>query len=118
MLYHKELGIPNPIRSQIRQTGRVVLNYSEHAQLAADERGIVLPRVLDYTKCEPFEIETKRDGTIIKVAYRTRYAGVAKCDLVLIVHPQDNFVRTIWLNLIDDQHQTLDVSLYEKAVGV
>lgn len=114
MLYHKELGIPQQIKSQIRQTGRVVPAYSDHAQGAALQRGIVLPRIIDYTKCEPFEIEVKRDGTIIKVAYRTKYPADTKCDLVLIVHPSDNFVRTIWLNARDDNHKSLNVSLYEK----
>lgn len=119
LLYHKELGIPRSIRSQIRQTGQIVPTYSQHAQTSARLRGIVLPRTIDYTKCEPFEIETKRDGTVIKVVYRTGYPADTKCDLILVVHPEDNFVRTVWLNQRDDNHTNLRISNYEQiAQGV
>lgn len=115
MLYHTSVGVPNQIRSQVRTTGLVVPVYSQHAQDAANQRSIDLPDLIDYTKCRPFEIETKRDGTIIKVAYRTSYPADTKRDLVLVIHPANNFVRTIWLNRIGDDHTSLDATKYEPA---
>lgn len=113
MLFHTDLRVPDQVKSQIRQTGLVVPKYSQHAQDVAREREIELPDLIDYTKCRPFEIECKKDGTIEKVAYRTSYADDPKRDLILIVHPADNFVRTVWLNRVEDQHATLDRSLYK-----
>ena len=115
MLYHTDIFVPSNIRAQVRRTGKVAPIYSPHAIDQSVERKVVLPSVIDFTKCEPFEIETKRDGTIIKVGYRTRYQHAPKSDLIVIIHPSNNFVRTAWVNQIDDQHATLDVSIYEKA---
>ncbi len=113
MLYHTEVGIPDQVKSQVRQTGLVVPKYSQHAQDVAAQRAIELPDLIDYTKCRPVEIETKRDGTIKKVVYCTSYVDDPKRELVLVVHPADNFVRTVWLNQTEDQHATLDRSLYQ-----
>lgn len=115
MLYHKDVFIPQAIRTQVRTTGRVAPTYSQHAIDQSYERQVVLPNVIDFTKCEPFEIETKKDGTIIKVGYRTRYQHAPKADLIVIIHPSNNYVRTAWVNHAADQHATLDTSIYEAA---
>ena len=113
MLYHTDQHIPPAIRAQVRRTGKVTPIYSQHAINTSYKRQVVLPNVIDFTKCEPFEIETKKDGTIIKVGYRMRYQHAPKSDLILIIHPSNNYVRTVWVNQIDDQHASLDVSIYE-----
>lgn len=115
MLYHTDIYVPQAIRAQVRRTGKVAPIYSPHAIDQSVERKVVLPSVIDFTKCEPFEIETKRDGTIIKVGYRTRYQHAPKSDLIVIIHPSNNYVRTAWVNQTTDQHATLDISIYEKA---
>ncbi len=115
MLYHTDLYVPPAIRAQVRRTGKVVPTYSQHAIDTSYERQVVLPDLIDFTKCEPFEIETKRDGTIIKVGYRTRYQHAPKSDLIVIIQPHDNYVRTAWVNQTDDKHATLDISIYEQT---
>ncbi len=114
MLYHFDLYVPKSVRTQIRTTGKVVPTYSQHAIDESYKRKVVLPDLIDFTKCEPFEIETKRDGTIIKVGYRTRYQHAPKSDLIVIIHPSNNFVRTAWVNHKADQHATLNTSIYER----
>ena len=118
MLYHTDQFVPPAIRAQVRTTGKVAPIYSQHAIDQSHKYQVVLPNVIDFTKCEPFEIETKKDGTIIKVGYRTRYQHAPKSDLILIIHPSNNYVRTVWVNQIDDQHASLDVSIYEQSKGV
>ncbi len=117
MIYHTDIYVPQKVRAQVRTTGKVAPIYSQHAIDQSNKRQVVLPNVIDYTKCEPFEIETKKDGTIIKVGYRTRYQPTRQStkplDLILIIHPHDNYVRTAWVNQADDQHASLDRSIYE-----
>ena len=115
MLYHTDLYVPSRVRAQVRKTGQAVPTYSQHAIDESYKRRVVLPDLIDFTKCEPFEIETKKDGTIIKVGYRTRYQHAPKSDLIVIIHPSNNYVRTAWVNQQTDQHATLDTSIYEKA---
>ncbi len=114
MLYHVDLGIPQTIRSSIRTTGLVLPKYSQHARDQAAQKHIELPDIIDFAQCRPCEIECKRDGTIQKVVYRLVYKGDPKCDLVLVIHPADNFVRTVWLNAHADMHATLDRTKYEQ----
>lgn len=135
MLYHLSLPIPRPILSQVRQSGLVRPTYSKHASQRASQYSINLPRIIDYSSCVPFEIECTSDGRVIKVGYRTRYKGELngglnaginadkmvgkspdkKLDLILVVNARDNFVRTVWLNRVSDQHKSLDISRYANA---
>jgi hypothetical protein len=109
MLYHSELGIPENVETQF---GSMLLDYSKHALDASknDQYGhIELPKSLDTSKAQVIEVETRGKKTT-KVLYRIPYDE--EYDLILAVDPQRRFVRTVWLNHVNDNHNTLDPTRY------
>lgn len=117
-LYHKDLGFPNRVTNMLAGAKKAKfqfeLDYSYHAKQSAetDRYGrINLPTHVDCGSAQPIEVETK-DGQINKVVYRTAYNE--KFDLVIVVVANDGFVRTVWLNRVDDIHNSLDESKYNK----
>jgi hypothetical protein len=98
MLYHKDLGFPKGFNSQV---GTVVLQYTQHAKLAAlnDKYGrIDLQRTIDTNKAECIEIQLEQG-------------------LIIVCRPQGRgfIVPTVWLNLKSDKHETLNLSRYSVA---
>ena len=111
MLYHKDLGFPKGFNSQV---GTVLLQYTQHAKLAAlsDKYGrIELSKTLNTSEAECIELQVEQ-GQVTKLVYRIAYDTGR--DLVIVCRPQGNgfIVPTLWLNLKSDKHETLDVSKY------
>lgn len=108
-LYHRDVYMP-PVAANMRFA--VLLRYGQHARDAAitDRYGkLDLPSVLDTREATLIEAEL-RGNTVIKAVYRMPLNE--KLDICLVVHPRDGFVRTVWANLRDDDHRTLDRSKY------
>lgn len=110
-LYHFQIGFPEP--SFLPAKGWLTLEYSRHAQNASqtDRYGFInLPERVAFKACQAVETEYQ-DNQLIKVLLRVPYSE--EFDLVLAVKP-NGFVKTVWLNAVDDTHGTLDRARYVK----
>jgi hypothetical protein len=109
--YHSDLGIPDYAKTNF---GHMLLDYSQHALQAAQsdryDNKINLPRALDTSKAQVIEVETDGKKTT-KVLYRIPYSD--EFDLMIAIMPDRRFVKTVWLNRTDDQHETLQDWKYD-----
>lgn len=111
-LYHKDIRLPEGFRLPCRV---VTLEYSRHAQRAADDDRYgmipVLP-ILNLGLCEVIEVEIA-GRRVEKMVLRTGLD--AHNDVVVVVIPKTPnhyFVKTVWINEKNDDHKTLDRSRY------
>lgn len=112
-LYHFQVGIPKEL---VYKFGIFNLVYSQHAmeQAKQDRYGFVrLPQTLDTNTAKVIEIETDMNDKVTKVVYRVPYSR--ENDLVLVVMPDRQFVKTVWLNRKNDLHRTLDRAKYTQV---
>lgn len=114
MLFHYQLGFPKAARLRF---GTLTLFWTKHAlsECSADRYGIINPpQTLDTDTAQIIEAEITRkpNGKLFteKVVYRIPYTDVK--DMVLVVMPNTGRVKTVWINVRDDTHKTLDESKY------
>ena len=114
MLFHYELGFPKAAKLRF---GTLELSWTKHAlsECSADRYGIINPpQTLDTNTAQIIEAEIARkpNGKLFteKVVYRIPYTEVK--DMVLVVIPNSGRVKTVWINVRDDTHKTLDASKY------
>lgn len=110
-LYHSDVFLPVP--ESAFKFGMVPLTYSRHAKFAAlDDRygQINLPPVLNTDKAKLVEIEVKT-GRIVKIVYRAEYSS--EFDIVFAI-AVGGYVKTVWLNMRADTHQSLRAKEYRK----
>lgn len=120
MLFHYQLGFPKGAKLTF---GTIYLYWTKHAlsECSADRYGIIdPPNQLDTDKAQVIEAELSRldDGSFYtnKVVYRIPYTDTK--DMVLVVSPGSGAVRTVWINMKEDTHRTLDRSKYWTPEGV
>lgn len=119
MLYHKDVFMPRRVRESFLQLTRnghgiQTLVASNHARNAAknDRFGVIdLPSQISFDTMEIIEIE--HDGKkCLKAVIREN--GQEK-NRVLVVCPialGQWLVKTVWINLADDNHRTLKRHMY------
>lgn len=115
MLFHYQLGFP--ARAKLR-FGTLNLVWTKHAlsECSADRYGIINPpQTLDTEKAQVIEAELHKNdyGHSLwteKVVYRIPYTETK--DMVLVVIPSSGRVKTVWINMKEDMHRTLDGSKY------
>lgn len=129
ILYHEEIGFPEKFAAP---DGRFPLEYSRHALNAClDDRYGKIPQLkfLNTKAMKIIELGVQ-EGKVSKILYR----GTLPCmqchqdntpqpncphekrDMCVVVIPKANqpwFVKTVWINLQSDKHQTLDESKYQ-----
>ncbi len=111
MLYHYEVFMPRRIAKSLPTNVRK-LTYSNHAvnESRSDRYGdFELPKELRFSDCDLIEAEVYASG-IEKVV--VRFNIDAERSLCLAIKPATNFVKTVWINLSSDKHNTLDRSRY------
>lgn len=112
LTYHKDIRLPEGFRLPAR---RVSLAWSVHAKRAAKDDRYGLMTVFDTLmlgECETIEV-TIEGRCVRKLVLRTEWD--TDHDIVLVVIPETPthyFVKTVWLNHVDDTHRTLDRSKY------
>lgn len=115
--YHAELGFP----MKTSPKGVKALQYSLHARdEAANDRyaHIDLPEEVRLEDGYLFEIETATNPhngreLLSKLCYRFPYDNRNDISIVMVPATDDTwFVKTAWLNRIDDIHRTLDPTNY------
>jgi hypothetical protein len=111
-LYHKDIGFPDNLEMPRGFHPIMSLRYSSHANEEAlkDRYGVIrLPQRVDVRKGTTIEVGV-RDKLVTKMVIRFDYD--ADKDIVMVINPADGFVRTVWFNQKNDQHNTLDRSKY------
>lgn len=117
-LYHKDLGIPNVVMDQVRALGTLLLCYTKHAMLECvrDRYGVINPPALcSVARGMVIEVETW-NGIVVKVVIRQSYDDSRDLCMALGVAPRHNkaTVYTVWTNLVNDRHSTVDLFKYDQ----
>jgi hypothetical protein len=128
--YHREIGFPDVEKP----TGKFDVEATSHArQESNNDRygGFNLPTRVNLTQAmyerDPkeatgeekgeetvphiFEI-TVEDGDVVKLGARTHYDD--ERDIVLIIKPFENLLKTAWINVKGDAHHTLNREKYDE----
>ena len=112
LLFHKDVYAPKNLFSSI---GHVLVKYSRHAWEAAqsDRYGNLtqyLDRWVDIRQSKIIEVELI-NGRITKRVVRHQVSE--DLDMVFVIN-HDGYVRTVWGNLHNDKHKSLDTRKFVK----
>lgn len=110
-LYHKNVYMPVELKYKLANV-KVDLTWSNHAIHAAqDDRygQIKLASKIEFTFDDIIEVETK-NNQLNKIVVRVSYDKERD---VIYALAQGGVVKTVWINLKGDTHNSLDVSKYE-----
>lgn len=120
MLFHVELQFPKNAKLHF---GTIDLVYTKHAKNACktDKYGIIVPPKrlnTDNAKVIEAEIVRSDDNTLHtkKVVYRVPYKG--SNDLCIVLVPETNVVKTVWINKMNDRHSTLNTHRYSRPADL
>lgn len=110
-VYHVEVFVPE----HLKNSGFVgQLKYSEHALRAAQDDKytkygpVTLPVMFDYRKAKLIEVEVEHGRAVKRLC---RISLDDRRDLVLAIMA-GGIVKTVWVNLKNDKHRSLDKSRY------
>lgn len=114
-LYHRDIFMPEAVRHMHKFFDTV--SISQHAKNKAEARGIVLIDSDLNSVIGPEIVEAEFDkGTLVKIVVRKQYNLMD--DICYVLRYDFNtgipVLITVWLNASDDDHSTLDESVYEK----
>jgi hypothetical protein len=111
VLYHKDIGFPSDVN--IPTKGKFTLNYGNHARVESyrDRYGTIdLPPTISLEDCDIIEIGVSENRLLSKLLVRRPHTP--DFDICIVFHPDNGFVRTVWLNSVTDTHSTLDATKY------
>lgn len=119
MIYHKDVFLPRRIKGMVPQ-GVKNLFYSRHAkQEFSDKNGqIVPPDSLNFAETTVVEV-TVHGNMLDKLVLRKEHDE--NNDIVIVCVPcignnkKNWFVKTVWLNRKNDNHRTLNRSVYVQS---
>lgn len=107
-LYHRVIGFPSPLRIPM---GDILLQNSFHARQQAYERRITIPAIVNLADATIIEVETDWHGRVVKTVARFPYDRLRDLTIVMLTN---GAVKTVWLNDVDDEHETLDLTRYDR----
>ena len=113
MLYHKNLGFPTTLHLEDEYI--ITPKYSQHSlKSSKDDRygEIGLPILIKANKESIIEVETADNITADKILIRIPYSS--KYDICIVILLETSVIKTVWLNSVDDKHQTLVKNKYDK----
>lgn len=91
--------------------GKVPVTYTRHAQDAAKERRINLAKYVNVLAGSVVELEINpANGKTTKLVVRQQYNNHYDVVLVLIPASFGIVVKTVWLNHVNDNHNTLNLN--------
>lgn len=108
-LYHKDIGFPKSMKFRAIDG----LTPSMHAQREADSDrygGFTLPISFDPVNWVVIEIEVL-NGALNKIVARKAYDATR--DIVIAFLVQSKVIKTAWINVRSDVHNTLDKRAYD-----
>lgn len=98
------------MRPELKQAalGRIQLEYTYHARVRAEERGLVLPTILNVVKGSVVEIEIE-SGRMSKILVRLTVA--TGMDQIWVLVPRSGIytVKSVYANETTDNHSTLNL---------
>ncbi len=108
-LYHKDIYMP-AIKFENKSFR---LEYKDYVLNRAFEREINLSRFESVNLCngELIELETV-NRMPVKIVMRYKYNS--QYDICIVILLGSFIVKTVWLNHVNDKHDTLDTSKYYK----
>ena len=112
--YHKEVSWPEQL-DMLMPTGMIDAKYSRHAENAAqtDRYGeILLPAYFTMERAWIFEAEI--DGSHLKIVFRYPHDDQYDMVVAALVEFDQLYVKTVWLNAVNDTHKTLNAENYAK----
>jgi hypothetical protein len=111
MKYNKAIGFPDSI---FIPKYKIHLFYSNHATDKINQFGMCkYPIDIQLTIENIVELDTVDGKKIDNVVVRLPYNNTEGIVLSLMLFKRTAVVKTIWLNNINDTHQTLDKSKYD-----
>ena len=108
MIFHHSIGFPSTFR---RPIGNFYTKPSRHAIARAQEKRIDIPRIVNLSDFDIIELEIT-NGRIAKMVIRGEYDDYDDICMAVNFDRGSLFIRTVWLNDINDTHNTLDTSKY------
>lgn len=110
-LYHADIRLPDGF---VAPTARVRLRWTRHADVArSNDRYGEIPRFQTATlgRLKVIEVGVE-NNKVVKILFRGRLDDTR--DVCMVLMPVRDFwlVKTVWCNVSDDGHQTLDTSRY------
>ena len=113
-LYHMEIGLPEGFEKPV---GRVRVSYGKHARKEAfeDRYGCIkLPSFINFHNFNVIEVGMM-GGKVSKILFRGELDETRDLCIVLMPTGMEGvwFAKTVWVNLNNDQHKTLNVTRYE-----
>jgi len=118
--YHKKVGFPEADKEKLKALNTYLngqkWSFSEHCLENVEYRAIDLENLLKYisgltlASADIFEYYSL-DGEFVKICYRVKYEIY---DFILVLTPFKKIV-TIYINEKDDNHITLDKTIYTKV---
>jgi hypothetical protein len=114
-LYHKDVFMPRRIKGLV-PSGVKQIVYSGHAvrESKEDRYGrLTLPERINLDACEVIEV-LEEYGRAAKLVVRHSLDEMRHLCLAIIPTEDKRvwFAKTVWANLVDDNHSTLNASLY------
>ena len=117
--YHKDIGFPDALTLPRGFNPVVRLQYGSHSREEAikEKYGVLnLPQRIDVRQTEIFEVATDKGSNVIKKMC-VRLPHDDKKDLIIVFMASNGFVKTVWANLKNDRHKTLNRANYAGPDG-
>jgi len=112
-LYHAEVYMPVGLTTKVCRS--FMCQFTAHARQAcrSDRYGIIIPpQSIQPTPSNIIEIATNDAHVPVKVVIRQTYDSEKDISIAFVPDFETAIVKTCWLNLKSDTHNTLNRSLY------
>ena len=122
-LYHIQVYIPDELLGSSKELLDRDAHISNHifkrisdTMLSKYNRGFTIDELrwliseMIYDDADPFEVASEDGVTATKAVFRTKYDDYFDISIVV----RKNVIVTAWLNMVDDNHYTLDKTKYER----
>ena len=107
--YHSQIGFPSNFR---RPVGSFRLSLTRHATQRCADWNVEAPTHVNFRYAQIFEIDMVGDK-VSKIVCRVPYDG--QYDLCMAIGMRGGpTVITLWLNDLNDKHNTLNLSRYDR----
>ena len=110
-LYHKDVYLPDIKFKDMS----IKVEFKDYARQKAFMREIDISRfeIINLNQGELIELEII-NHTPVKIVMRYKYNN--EYDICIVILLNKLIVKTVWLNHVNDKHDTLDTSIYYKPV--
>jgi hypothetical protein len=114
-LYHRKVFWPKSLRLHVGQFPVKLTHHAERAQDTDRYGSFTIPDIINVSESSIFEAEVNEQGRVVKQCARLTL-DVTR-DIIVVMIPENGMavLKTAWLNLRSDKHQTLKSHLYSRS---